>query len=44
MIYCYMIKKEKINMSDDKKLKLNDILHLTKNQIENTKIGLNMGW
>ena len=31
-------------MSDDKKLKLNDILHLTKNQIENTKIGLNMGW
>lgn len=31
-------------MNDDKKLKLNDILHLTKNQIENTKIGLNMGW
>ena len=31
-------------MSDDKKLKLNDILHLTKNQIANTKIGLNMGW
>lgn len=31
-------------MSDDKKLKLNDILHLTKKQIENTKIGLNMGW
>ena len=30
-------------MSDDKKLKLNDILHLTKKQIENTKIGLNMG-
>lgn len=31
-------------MSDDKKLKLNDILHLTKNKIANTKIGLNMGW
>lgn len=31
-------------MNDDKKLKLNDILHLTKNQIENTKIGLNMDW
>lgn len=31
-------------MSNDKKLKLNDILHLTKKQIENTKIGLNMGW
>lgn len=31
-------------MNDDKKLKLNDILHLTKKQIENTKIGLNMGW
>lgn len=30
-------------MSDDKKLKLNDILHLAKNQIANTKIGLNMG-
>lgn len=31
-------------MNDNNKLKLNDILHLTKNQIENAKIGLNMGW
>lgn len=45
MIYCYIIKKEGFKiMNDDNKLKLNDILHLTKNQIANTKIGLNMGW
>lgn len=31
-------------MNDNNKLKLNDILHLTKKQIENAKIGLNMGW
>lgn len=31
-------------MNDNNKLKLNDILHLTKKQISNTKIGLNMGF